>query len=169
MSLGKKFATFAAVIGVMVIGGGLAGAAESGTHTVTYQVTNTRALTLSNTGTISIGTIGKTDATGITASGGTVSYTTDSTSDRVTAAIDANAASGVTLAVSAADNAAGTCDASGTAQTSVSLSTSEANVVTGINNCSVAAVKDLSYKVTTSNATPGSLQSKVVTYTIKAT
>ena len=172
MSLRRKFTTFVAVVGVSVIGGGLASAADNGTHTVTYQVIPTRTLTLGNTGTISIGTIIGTDATGITASGGTLSYTTDcdtAACDRVTAAIDADTDTGVTLAVTTSTNAAGTCTTSGTNQTSVSLSTTEASVVTAIRNCSVAAVKNLSYKVTTSGATPGTLQSKTVTYTIKST
>lgn len=172
MSLRRKFLTFATVVGVSVIGGGLASAADSGTHTVTYQVIPTRTLTLGSTGTISIGTIVGTDATGITASGGTLSYTTDcdtAACDRVTAAINSNTASGVTLAVTTTTNDAGTCTTSGTNQSAVSLSTSEASVVTAIRNCSVAAVKDLEYKVTTSGAVPGALQSKTVTYTIKST
>ena len=108
MSLRRKFFTFATVVGVAVLGGGLASAADNGSQTVSYTLAAARSLTLSSA-TATLPSVGLNDSTGVTSSdAGTVSYLTDGATDKVTAVVDATV-TGATLKVTTGTASGGTC------------------------------------------------------------
>lgn len=172
MGLGKKFMTFAAVTGVMVIGGGFATAATNESQTVSYEVSATRTLNLDdNAATIAaIAKVNDSETSGTSA--GNIDYTTDAANDKITADLDAAMETNLTLTVTITNTTAGTCTDNGTEGTNVDLSDGDPHtVISAIDNCSVAPVSAIQYQLASdasSAATPGSY-SKTVTYTIAAT
>lgn len=171
MSLSRKFLTFGLVVGVSVIGGGFATAADNESQTVSYSVNATRTLNLDDNAATIAGIDKTSDSETSGSTAGSVDYTTDATNDKITADLDAAMESNLTLTVTLANTTAGTCDDNGTEGTNVDLSDGAPHtVISAIDNCSVAAVASITYTLATgvTPATPGSY-SKTVTYTIAAT
>lgn len=184
MSLMRKFVTFAAVVGVTVLGGGFASADVSGSQTVTYSVDVTRLIVV-KTGTVALGSFARTDSTGKWDTIGTsgdpaLQWASDTSStDKITVAAT-GMTSGVTLAVQATDvvdgetgcaiATEGTLVTGAAGSNYLSLGASQ-NFVTGISACSPATkpkIEKLTYKITTSNADTTASGSASVTYTIGA-
>lgn len=171
MSLGRKFLTFTAVVGLMVVGGGFATAADNESQTVSYSVNATRTLNLDDNAATIAGVDKSNDSENSGTTAGNVDYTTDATNDKITADLDAAMETNLTLTVTLGNTTAGTCTSNGTEGTDVDLSDGAPHtVISGINNCSVAAVASIQYTLASGStpATPGSY-SKTVTYTIAAT
>lgn len=126
--------------------------------------TPTRSITV-NGGPVTLPVISRTDATGKTATGASLSYSSPGANDSISVSIDTATDSGVTLSVAASTP---TCTAPCTPGTAgaVTLSTTPQALVSGIGSVSDGAT-DLTYTITTSSAPVGEV-SKTVTFTIAA-
>lgn len=179
MSLGKKFATFATVVGVMVIGGGFASAGTTGTQTVTYSVNTTRSITVVGD-TIAFGALASTETKAVAAGTTTdsITWSTNSSSDKITVQVAA-LTSGVDLKVKGdnVDDGNPACTSPGTLDAGDGVYTSEIETertfISGISECvgstTQANVDTLTYQIIATDAAGVTSQTKTVTYTIKAT
>jgi hypothetical protein len=144
-------------------------------HTVTYTVAPLRSISVVKASppgneNIVFPTIGSTDSTGLTNEDLLLRYTAQdavaSASDvNISAKLNADPSSGITLAVSAENPSGGT---TGTGISSVALTASDQSVVTGIFKAGgvIDATSLLTYKLTTSIATAVSSESRTVTFTL---
>jgi hypothetical protein len=164
------------VLTATAMGSGIA-YGESSSHQVTYSIVATRTLSLSETGEIALGAVSRTQNSA-TASGGSVTYKTDSPSDKISAEISSGGptASGVTLLVSASEPTcqSPTCEAAdpGANNTNVDLSSgAERVVIDGIASVSgtQGSTTQLTYRLLTSGAVIAPQASKTITYTMQVT
>lgn len=167
MGFGRKFVTFAAVVGLTVIGGGFASATDSDTATVTFTVASVRDIALDDSE-IVFGTV-PTDfgaASPDEEDGGTATYSTNETGDQIAVKLNAATETGVALTVEATVTSSVGND--GTAAAEVTLTASDQALVTTIGPVASAAA-DLVYTLSTNEADPsGGEESYTVTYTVKA-
>ena len=180
MAIGRKLVTFALVVGVLVVGGGFATAATSGTQTVSYAITTTRSISVAPD-TIAFGTNAATDTEEIAAGTATdnITWSTNSSSDKITVQVAA-LTTGVNLDVKGDAVDDGTPACSGTdegtlaagADTYVTDIETERTFVQGIVNCTSGTEPNIdvvTYRLVSTAALGVSSASYTVTYTIKAT
>ncbi|HEY0016844.1 MAG TPA: hypothetical protein VGC13_11015 [Longimicrobium sp.] len=136
--------------------------AQTATQVVSYEVTAINEISVSGSPSLVINDA--TPGTGLTSAtaGGTYAITTNETNRKVTAHINSNMPSGVTLKVELA------APTGGTSTGAVSLSTVAADVVTGVSNVNESGLS-ISYELSATVAA-GVVASgnKTVTYTITA-
>jgi hypothetical protein len=136
--------------------------AQTATQTVSYEVTAVNEISVAGAPSLVInaGTAGS-GLTSATA-GGTYAITTNEANRKITAEIDSNMPSGVTLSASLA------APAGATSTGAVSLSTTAQDVVTGVSNVSASGLS-ISYGLSaTVAAGVVAADNKTVTYTITA-
>ena len=154
LRLKKPTVVFAAL---MLLGGlvVIAMATDTTTQDVTVEVTEIDSI--STTGTIGTLSISVFD-TDVTDTGTTMDYSTNATASRkITAELDSNYSSGITLNVKIQDGEAAGVD----------VSTTAGNVVTGITAGSVTG-KTITYTASASAGTGQVSETKTVTFTILA-
>jgi hypothetical protein len=136
--------------------------AQTATQVVSYEVTAINEISVSGSPSLVINDA--TPGTGLTSTtaGGTYAITTNETNRKVTAHINSNMPSGVTLTVELA------APTGGTSAGAVSLSTVAADVVTGVSNVNESGLS-VSYELSaTVAAGVVAAGNKTVTYTITA-
>ena len=172
MSIGRKFVTFAALVGVTVIGGGFATAADNDSQNVQFDVASVRTITAPTDVDYTSETLSRYDTvTGI--SGGNLRYETDFVGDSIKAEITAGVTD-ATLKVTAGTPTCASCDvaatAVGTSAGQTTLSGTAADVITIVSEVFDAdgdgASSALSYDITTAGTAAGNNQYFTVKYTI---
>lgn len=172
MSLWRKFVTFAAVLGAMVIGGGFASADittdDSDTATVTFSSLNTRTIAV-GTESIDFGQVAATDAAIESQNGGDLTYSTSATGDTIDVSAANLPESGATLSLTVDDpvgTGAGALFNDDPTSYTVTLSSTPGTVIDGISE-TTDATAGLTYDLVTSGLASADY-SVTVTYTIAA-
>ena len=135
--------------------------AQTASHVLTFQVSAINQVSVSGTPSLTINAaVAGSAPTTVTATGSTYSVTTNQTSAKITAAIDAAMPTGVTLSTTL------TAPAGGTSAGQKSLSATATDVVTGITKLNQAGLA-ITYQLdATAAAGVVSSATRTVTYTI---